>query len=72
MKRIFEIKTLILLIFIVSCSENEGEIELEVLPVEKINVSVAGGIPVMNGTIEFIAGENTPKDASYRMYFDTS
>ncbi|NJB84148.1 receptor L domain-containing protein [Wenyingzhuangia aestuarii] len=72
MKKIFEMSIFILLIFIVSCSENEGEIELEVLPVEKINVSVAGGIPVMNGTIEFIAGENTPKDASYRMYFDTS
>tara|TARA_B110001452_G_C15235765_1_gene427849 strand:+ start:2612 stop:3562 length:951 start_codon:yes stop_codon:yes gene_type:complete len=64
---------------VISCSNDDDTTEivenkLEVSPVEKLisSNSIQGPIPVMNGTISFIPGENTPEDATYRMYFDTS
>lgn len=72
MKNKIYLNIIIILCIILSSCENE----LEVLPVENIIYSdptlVSAQIPVMNGTISFIAGENTPDDATYRMYFDTS
>jgi len=66
----------ILCIILASCQKND-ESELIVSPVEQVDYSSVGltisaPIPVMNGTISFIPGENTPEDATYRMYFDTS
>lgn len=69
------LKIIILCLVLYSC-QNNNEDGLEVFPVEKIDFSdpssVLAPIPVMNGTISFIPGENTPVDATYRMYFDTS
>lgn len=67
---------IILCIILASCQKND-ENELVVLPVEQVDysgigVTVFAPIPVMNGIISFIPGENTPQDATYRMYFDSS
>ncbi|GAA3568127.1 hypothetical protein [Snuella lapsa] len=68
--------TIILICLILFSCQKDNENELEVFPVERIVYSdpnpVLAPIPVMNGTISFIPGENTPEDATYRMYFDTS
>ena len=75
MKKNIKLKITIILCLILSSCQDKGD-ELEVFPVEKIELSdpssVLAPIPVMNGTISFIPGENTPVDATYRMYFDTS
>lgn len=67
---------LIVIICLILCSCQNNNEQLEVFPVEKINSSNPDPnlalIPVMNGSIFFIAGKNTPKNATYRMYFDTS
>ncbi|WP_299125378.1 hypothetical protein [uncultured Tenacibaculum sp.] len=68
-----KINLVIIICLILFCScQNNGEEELKVFPVERINSSNPAPIPVMNGTIPFIPGKNTPQDATYRMYFDTS
>lgn len=76
MKKNIKLKITIILCLILSSCQNNNEDELEVFPVERIDFSdpssVLAPIPVMNGTISFIPGENTPVDATYRMYFDTS
>jgi hypothetical protein len=68
--------TIIILCLILSSCQSNNENELEVLPVERVIYSdpnsVLAPIPVMNGTISFIPGKNTPEGATYRMYFDTS
>jgi len=74
MKKNINLKIIIIFCLILSSCQNNNE--LEVLPVERLfssnpNPNLAP-IPVMNGTISFIPGENTPEDATYRMYFDTS
>lgn len=76
MKNKINLNIVIILCVILTSCEKNSENDLEVLPVENIVYSdptlVSAPIPVMNGTISFIAGENTPEDATYRMYFDTS
>jgi len=75
MKKKIILKLIILCLILSSC-QNNNESELEVFPVNRIDFlnpnPNPAPIPVMNGTISFIPGENTPKNASYRMYFDTS
>ncbi|WP_298239477.1 hypothetical protein [uncultured Algibacter sp.] len=76
MKKEINLKIIIIICLILSSCQKNDENELEVFPVEKVTYSdpnsVLAPIPVMNGTISFIPGENTPEDATYRMYFDTS
>lgn len=76
MKNITKLKIIVIIFLIFSSCQSNNENELEVFPVKKIDFSNPNPnpapIPVMNGTISFIKGENTPEDATYRMYFDTS
>lgn len=76
MKKNNNLNIIIILCILLSSCEKNSENELNVLPVQNIVYSdptlILAPIPVMNGTIPFIAGENTPEDATYRMYFDTS
>ena len=75
MKNTFILKIIILCLIISSC-QNNNESALEVFPVNKVDFlnpnPNPAPIPVMNGTIAFLPGENTPQNATYRMYFDTS
>jgi hypothetical protein len=71
MKEIIKFKIIILCLIFYSCQNNNDD-ELEVFSVERFNYTNPAPIPVMNGTISFIPGKNTPEDATYRMYFDIS
>ena len=76
MKNIIKLKVIVIIFLVFYSCQSNNENELEVLPVKKIDFwnpnPNPAPIPVMNGTISFIKGENTPEDATYRMYFDTS
>ena len=76
MKNIIKLKVIVIIFLVFYSCQSNNENELEVLPVKKIDFwnpnPNPAPIPVMNGTISFIKGENTPQDATYRMYFDSS
>ena len=62
-----------LLLFYISCNNNddniENEIKLIVSPVER---DIMYEYSPLKGTLSFVAGENTPEGSSYKLYFDTS
>lgn len=65
--------TLLLPLFFASCTEDEIEEEGPILisPVYNPNNNVTSS-NYQNGTLNFTAGENTPSDATYKLYLDTT
>ncbi|CAL2078770.1 hypothetical protein [Tenacibaculum sp. 190524A05c] len=72
MKQIISISIIISILIVLLSCQNNIENEVLVLPVERIIYNNPAPIPTMNGTISFLPGANTPEDATYRMYFDSS